>query len=311
MKKLILFLCISISLNTVKAQSFEYYHAITTADSLRKVKDYINSANSFSKAISLKHEQVSANLVYNTACMWALAGKSDSAFYYLHLAIDIKNYNNFQKITTDADLTQLRNDSRWQQLVNQVEKNNEEADKRLNKPLVQQLDSIVNTDQKYRKKYDEVENKYGQNSTEFKKLLLEMERADSINLINVKVILDKFGWLGPDVVSEKGNLAFFLVIQHADLQTQIHYLTTMKDAVNKGNASHSNLALLIDRIKVRQGEKQIYGTQVMSDPKTGKPIIAPIEDEKDVDKRREAAGLSPLADYAKLFGIIYKPADTD
>jgi hypothetical protein len=34
--------------------------------------------------------------------------------------------------------------------------------------------------------------------------------------------------------------------------------------------------------------------------------VLPIADEKNVDNRRKAAGMQPLAAYLKLFGIEYK-----
>ena len=49
-----------------------------------------------------------------------------------------------------------------------------------------------------------------------------------------------------------------------------------------------------------------YGTQLITDPTTGKNSFRPIADEIDVDKRRAAVGLQPLAEYAKRFGVIYE-----
>jgi len=44
----------------------------------------------------------------------------------------------------------------------------------------------------------------------------KMREVDSINLAKVKAILEKYGWLGPQDIGRKANLALFLVIQHAD-----------------------------------------------------------------------------------------------
>jgi len=40
---------------------------------------------------------------------------------------------------------------------------------------------------------------------------------------------------------------------------------------------------------------------------TGKTEFFPIADEAHVDERRASVGLEPLADYAKGFGLEYKP----
>jgi hypothetical protein len=66
------------------------------------------------------------------------------------------------------------------------------------------------------------------------------------------------------------------------------------------------LALLEDRVALGKGKKQIYGSQIHRDQKTGKYIVAPIEDEPNVNKRRAEVGLEPLQDYVKHWDIDYK-----
>ncbi len=170
-------------------------------------------------------------------------------------------------------------------------------------PLAYRLDTILNDDQKYRLKIDSIKKKYGDNSTEMKTLWDTIKKLDSINLMKVEAIIDKYGWVGVDSVGVNGNMALWLVIQHSDLKTQEKYLPIMKEAVKKGNAMASHLALLEDRIEVRHGRPQIYGSQVGY--KDGKPTFEPIIDEKNVDKRRAEVGLEPLEDYAKHFGFDF------
>jgi hypothetical protein len=55
----------------------------------------------------------------------------------------------------------------------------------------------------------------------------------------------------------------------------------------------------------KQGKKQIYGSQLKTNEKTGKYEFYPIEDEPNVNKRRVAIGLEPLEEYAKRFGLDY------
>jgi hypothetical protein len=67
--------------------------------------------------------------------------------------------------------------------------------------------------------------------------------------------------------------------------------------------------MLEDRILMKEGRKQIYGTQVYSGPETGGKLqLYPIEDEAHVDERRAAVGMPPLAEYLRAFGLDYKPA---
>lgn len=134
-----------------------------------------------------------------------------------------------------------------------------------------------------------------------------MRKQDEANLKLVTNILDKFGWLGEDMVGARGNSALFLVIQHSDQKTQEKYLPIMREAVKKGNADPGSLALLEDRVALAQGKKQIYGSQLTMDPETGKYVLSPIEDEINVNKRRAEVGLQPIEEYVKYWGIEYKP----
>jgi hypothetical protein len=130
--------------------------------------------------------------------------------------------------------------------------------------------------------------------------------VDSTNLIEVESLIKKYGWLGKSFVGNKGNSAVFVVIQHSDQKTQEKYLPLLEQSVAQGESSPSHLALLKDRILMRQGEKQIYGSQVVRDTTTGGWMFYPIEDEKNVNERRKQAGLEPIEEYATYFGIEYK-----
>lgn len=132
-----------------------------------------------------------------------------------------------------------------------------------------------------------------------------MKYIDSTNLIQIEKLLNEHGWLGRSVVGDTGNSAIFLVIQHSNLQTQLKYIPLLQKSVEIGGSRPSNLALMQDRILMRQGKKQIYGSQVVMN-KTGGQEFYPIEDEKNVNLRRAKIGMQPLEEYAKFFGIEYK-----
>jgi hypothetical protein len=130
-------------------------------------------------------------------------------------------------------------------------------------------------------------------------------QIDSANQFHVKKILDENGWMDRSLIGKKASHGLFLVIQHADLQTQIKYFPLLKASVEKGESQASHMALMEDRIRIRQGKNQLYGSQVTTDPTTGKQVFYPIEDESNVDDRRRKLGMMPLSDYAELFGMMY------
>jgi len=77
----------------------------------------------------------------------------------------------------------------------------------------------------------------------------------------------------------------------------------MRDAVKKGNANSRSLALLEDRVALRQGKKQIYGSQLGRDKVTKVYYLRPLEDPDNVDKRRNEVGLGTIQDYISNWGL--------
>ena len=79
----------------------------------------------------------------------------------------------------------------------------------------------------------------------------------------------------------------------------------MKEAVAKGNASPGSLALLIDRIEILEGRKQIYGSQIGINQNNKAYYVLPLIDPDNVDKRRTEVGLGPISDYIKNWNLIW------
>jgi hypothetical protein len=147
------------------------------------------------------------------------------------------------------------------------------------------------------------------NPTEAELAIIKQQDAiDRANLARLGQIVQKYGWPGIKQVGEQASSVAFLILQHAGLEEQRRYFPIFKAAVGQKNARADQAAMLEDRILLREGKNQVYGTQVRSDPDTGgKLVLHPIEDERNVNVRRAAVGLQPLAEYLKEFGIEYAP----
>lgn len=301
MKKTILIILIGILSNVAFGQKdmTEYSLHVNKADSLYGVKDYKNSAKEYQKAFDSNNGKAYPNDRYNAACSYALSGDSEKAFYHLFYSAEHPNikFSNLNHIINDSDLNSLHSDKQWEKLIDLVKANKVEAEKDLDKPLVAILDTIYQEDQTYRRQIGEIEEKFGRDSKEMKDHWKLINEKDSVNLVKIKKILDERGWLGPKIIGDRGNSTLFLVIQHSDLETQEKYLPMMRDAVQKGNAMASSLALLEDRVALRKGEKQIYGSQIGRDQETGEYYVLPLIDPDNVDKRRSEVGLGTIQDY--------------
>jgi len=294
--------------NTSFAQNKEKYDEyVKEASSLYDAKDYKKSAETFKLAFDQLDGKAMWVDRYNAACSYALSNDAENAFYHLnYLAEHPKvKYKNLDHIKTDTDLKVLHTDERWDKLISMVEANKVAYEKDLDKPLMAELDAILELDQKYRKQRKEVEEKYGRDSDEMKAHWDLINETDSINLIKVRKILDERGWLGSKIVGDEGNSTLFLVIQHADLETQVKYLPMMQEAVKLGNARGSSLALLEDRVALGQGERQIYGSQIGTDDETGKQYVFPLIEPEKVNERRAEVGLGPLEDYISNWDIVW------
>lgn len=168
------------------------------------------------------------------------------------------------------------------------------------------LNKVYEDDQKYRKKSKKYLDKYGSDSLEVKNAIIDMEILDKKNLERVEVILNEYGWLGEDIIGVKENATLFLVIQHADLETQLKYYPIMEEAVELGCARKSDLAMLQDRILVKQGKKQMYGTQLIYDEELGSYVVEPLVYPERVDERRAVVGLPPMSEYLEYYGLSWE-----
>ncbi len=303
MKKVILFMILGIIIINVSfgQNRIEYSELVSEAWKLYESKEYLKSGQKYSEAFVINGNKGSLEDRYDAACSWSLANQPDSSFIHLFKISELGNFTDLKHITTDTDLNSLHADERWKEVIGIVKSNRENFDEY----LVSVLDTIYQKDQGYRLMADEIKEKYGRESEEMKAYVKIIQEQDSINVIKVTNILDERGWLGSDIVGNEGNLALFLVIQHSYPETQEKYLPMMREAVKKGDAHPSHLALLEDRVALGKGEKQIYGSQIGQDQETDEYYVAPLIDPDNVDKRREEVGLGPIQDYIYSWGIIW------
>lgn len=148
-----------------------------------------------------------------------------------------------------------------------------------------------------------IETTFGKNSKEMIYFWILMEQEDKKLSNQVVKIIEEHGWLGISEVGDTANNAIFLVIQHADTDIQEKYFPLLKTSAEKGESKLSSMALMDDRIRIRRGKKQLYGSQTLSI--NGKVYVYPIEDPEHVDERRANVNLQPLEDYLEIFGSSY------
>ncbi|WP_185147042.1 DUF6624 domain-containing protein [Pseudochryseolinea flava] len=298
-----LFLFVVFLFATVGALSAQTYkQLIRQADSLYRAKDYKKSLGVYQQAIKLDAKNY--NDLYNAACAAALAGDKTNALKFLSASID-NGWTNISHMKQDSDLNALHDDKRWAALVNELQKKVDAIEARYDKPLQNTLLEVLKSDQDIRQVFMKASKEFGYTHPKVDSLGRVMNAIDSVNLIRVRQILDERGWVGEEIVGPRANQALFLVVQHADLATQEQYLPMMRDAVKKGTAKGDALALLEDRVALRKGDKQIYGSQIYRDQNKNVFYVAPLLDPDNVDKRRASVGLEPISDYVQQWQIVW------
>ena len=169
-----------------------------------------------------------------------------------------------------------------------------------NVELRKELLALRESDQSGRMVIQDVMRQHAFDSPEVQALLQEQSRADAENLARLREIISEHGWPGQSLVGRDGATAAFLILQHADHESQIEYFPLVEAAVDAGEFERRHFALLQDRVLVSEDKPQIYGTQLYWDDATGGWELFPIEDEENVDARRQEVGMMPLAEYVEL-----------
>lgn len=111
-----------------------------------------------------------------------------------------------------------------------------------------------------------------------------------------QIVFQSRSWPTISDVGEEASYAAWLIAQHANHDQ--HFQEKCLELMNqvKDDILPSNIAYLTDRVAVNKGEPQIYGTQFRKN-EDGNMIPYPIEDPKNLEKRRTQMGLETFEIY--------------
>ena len=139
-----------------------------------------------------------------------------------------------------------------------------------------------------------------------KQIQMRSVEIDARNLVRMREIVRRYGWPTRALVGVDGTEAAFLLLQHSPYQFQKELLPRIRRAYRSGELTGQDYALLSDRVLMREGKPQVYGTQVVG-WHDREPAFYLIQDKAHVDRRRASVGLLPLADYVKILKEAYFP----
>lgn len=166
--------------------------------------------------------------------------------------------------------------------------------------LAKKLKEIRETDQQARAEFIKQLPEHNQEKT--RKLALQMKTADQQNQQFVATLLDQCGW--PKGLSSTDNHTLFLVIDHAEESYMTRYFPLLKAQAELGVVPKTDLGTLEDRLLLRKGQPQLYGTQTFK--KGGTVYVWPVANIGELAERRKLAGFPPMEDYLETVKKTYR-----
>lgn len=132
-----------------------------------------------------------------------------------------------------------------------------------------------------------------------------MAEVDARLTDELKAIVAKSGWPTIALVGLEASNAAMLVLTHTrDHAWQQSMLPQLEQLADTGKIDGSQLAFVIDRELVGEGQLQRYGTQFKS-MEDGTIAMFGVEDPAGLDARRARVFLSPIEDYKQELERMY------
>ena len=137
------------------------------------------------------------------------------------------------------------------------------------------------------------------------KCLAEISKTvDEPNTKRLEQIFDQIGFPDTAKVGKDGLQAFMIILQHSPTdELRVRALKPITKAFKKKEMPPMGYANFVDRLRLHQKKKQLYGTGF--EFKEGKMVLSPTEDLKNLEKRRSKIGLPPMAEAVKMMKEIY------
>lgn len=299
----ILFSSISLFGQESSPEDSIYYPLVDAGEAALLSMKYDSCTYYYKEAFKVRQTS-SLSTMRNAACAYS-AGNKEYLAEQLKVAFEISWGGSKRVFDHNSEFEYLK-DSDFEKTVNDMYlKYAEEAGVDL--VLMKEFDNILYEDQRYRQEMRGIEEKHGWQSPQMDSLWVLQNAADSANTVRISELIDKHGYPGKSIVGGGHASTAFLVIQHADIAIQEKYLPIITKAANDGEVNWSSVALLVDRVNLRNGKPQIYGSQVFRHPESEEYYFGEIAEPTKIDSVRATVGLGPLQSYADNWEFTWDP----
>ncbi len=155
----------------------------------------------------------------------------------------------------------------------------------------------------------------GMTASAIDSLMLLQEQTQTIDKENQILVASILKKGLPEGLSAQSYKAIWLIVDHAGLKFQKKHLPAMEEAVRKELISAGDYAVLTDRIRMREGKPQRYGTQSYTVTIDGRQVIYiwPVEDAEMLNDLRSEIGADDIETYIQVLkatagcDVIYDP----
>lgn len=128
-----------------------------------------------------------------------------------------------------------------------------------------------------------------------------MEEVDADNTRWLIERVQEVGWIDQGRFGKETALGAFLIVQHSGhLPLMLASLPEIEKDVKSNRLDPQNYALLFDRLRIRLGQRQRYGSQLGTDD-AGRMVVLALEDRERVEELRKEIGILPLRSYLAFF----------
>jgi len=297
------FISFQLQSQTFSSTNPDYITNVKAGEAALNAEKYDSCLIYYKEAFTIKQTSILSTL-RGAACAYS-ADNHTILNNYLDIAFDL-NWDQPKAIFDQYPEFEYLNKTTFEEMIVQRwEMSAKEAG--INLELMAELKEISRTDQLQRGEMRYISDTYGWKSPQMDSLWVLQNATDSINQIRIEEIIEEFGYPGQTLVGSSAGSTAFMVIQHSNQEMQELYLPLLKEQADKGEIRWSSVALMVDRVLLGKGEKQIFGSQIHTDQKTGEQYFGEIENPFKIDSIRNTVGLGSLQDYGDHWEIKWNP----
>lgn len=171
------------------------------------------------------------------------------------------------------------------------------------------LSELANNDWEDRQSLFKVYRQYGFGSRAADSANHWLFKRDSVRLNEFQKLERTYGWPRAKRLGFEGVQQAYLIIQHSPKDVFISHFDTLRESYVRGDLSKPNYATYYDRLLIKKGMPQRYGTQrgrrVLTNGQEENYLL-PVENLPEVDIRRDSMKLAPLLNTLKPNTLILK-----